>query len=138
VIKNFNSRNSPLPDNVVYEIGIDASTGEVFFSTNKGLISYVGDATEGEKIFSNVNVYPNPVEPGYDGDIVVNGLIQDCYVKFTDMNGNLVHETRSNGGTATWNGTNYSGSKVSTGVYLIFAADEEGIETFAGKVLIVR
>jgi hypothetical protein len=138
VLRNFTTANSPLPGNSVFEIGINNQTGEVFFATDKGLASYMGTATEGGEVFANVNVYPNPVRPEYNGQIAITGLVSDAFVKITDVAGNLVFETRANGGMATWNGLTYSGSRAATGVYLIFAANEDGTQTHVAKLLFIR
>ena len=47
VLKHFTTENSPLLDDVVQSIAIDQWTGEVYFGTAKGTISYIGDAIEG-------------------------------------------------------------------------------------------
>jgi ligand-binding sensor domain-containing protein len=46
-ILNFNTENSPLLSNNILSIAISDETGEVFFGTDKGIISYRGTATEG-------------------------------------------------------------------------------------------
>jgi flagellar hook assembly protein FlgD len=138
VLKKFTTSNSPLLSNNVVEIGIDESNGEVFFGTDKGIISYTADATAGAGNFSNVKIYPNPVKPDYESDITIQGLKQNAVVKITDISGNLVFETTANGGTATWNGRNFNGHRVATGVYLILAADEVGSESYAGKILFIH
>ncbi len=138
VLKKFTTANSPLLSNNVVEIGIDESNGEVFFGTDKGIVSYTADATVGASNFSNVKIYPNPVKPDYESDITIQGLKQNAVVKITDISGNLVFETTSNGGTATWNGRNFNGLRVATGVYLILAADAEGNESYAGKILFIH
>ena len=57
-------------------------------------------------------VYPNPVYEDYNGEIVISGLKNDTNVKINDIAGNIVYETYSNGGTATWNGKNFDGKKL--------------------------
>lgn len=138
VLKKFTVANSPLLSNNVVEIGIDESNGEVFFGTDKGIVSYTADATAGMQNFSNVKIYPNPVRPDYLGEITIQGLLQNAVVKITDISGNLVYETTANGGTATWNGRNFNGNRVATGVYLILAADAEGNDSYAGKLLFIH
>lgn len=138
VIKNFTFQNSPLLDNNVTEIGIDDESGEVFFATDKGIISYMGDATEGENNFKDVRIYPNPVRPNFTGDISIRGLPNNVNVKVTDISGNLVYETTSNGGFATWNGKNFLGQRVATGVYMIMCAVKSGEKSFIGKILFVN
>jgi len=138
VIRNFNMSNSPLLSNLIYEIGIDEKTGEVFFATEKGLISYMGSATEGSDFHEDVLVFPNPVKPEYTGLITIRGLVSGAYVKIADINGHLVYETKANGGTATWDGRNFTGKRASTGVYLIYSSSQDGIETNVTKILFVN
>lgn len=138
VIKNFTTANAPLLSNNVMEIGIDESTGEVFFGTEKGIISYMGDASEGAKGFSNVEIFPNPVRPDFTGSVSIRGLMDNSTVKITDISGQLVYETTSNGGFVSWDGRSLNGRKVSTGVYLIFAASKDGSQTHVGKLLFIN
>jgi hypothetical protein len=137
-IHAFNIDNSPLLSNSINDITINENTGEVFFATNSGIISYVSDAVGPAEEFSDVYVYPNPVRETYFGDIVITGLIENAYVKITDLNGNLVHETRSLGGNAIWNGNNLSGKRVSTGVYLVFLTNDDGSLTHVTKLLFIH
>lgn len=138
VIRNFTTSNSPLLSNAVVEIGIHGETGEVFFVTEKGMISYMGTATDGAETHGDVLVYPNPVTPDYVGLIAIKGLVSNAYVKITDIKGQLVYETRANGGTATWDGRTFSGKRAATGVYLIYSSNEEGTETHVTKLLFVN
>jgi hypothetical protein len=138
VIKNFTTANAPLLSNNVMEIGIDESSGEVFFGTEKGLISYMGDASEGAKGYGNVEIFPNPVRPDFTGSVSIRGLIDNSTVKVTDISGQLVYETTSSGGFASWDGRSMNGRRVSTGVYLIFAANKDGSQTHVGKLLFIN
>jgi ligand-binding sensor domain-containing protein len=138
VIKNFTMSNSPLLSNIINEIGIDGNTGEVFFATEKGIVSYMGTATDAEDIHGDVLVYPNPVRPEYTGLIAIKGLVSNAYVKITDISGQLVYETRANGGTATWNGFNFAGRRAATGVYLVYSSNQEGTETHVAKILFIN
>ncbi len=138
VLRNFTTANAPLLSNNVMEIGIDESSGEVFFGTEKGIISFMGDASVGATEFGKVEIFPNPVKPEYSGNVSIRGLIDNCTVKITDIAGNLVYETTSNGGYATWNGNNYNGRRVATGVYIIFAASKDGAKTYSGKILFIN
>jgi len=138
VIHNFTNKNSSMLDNNILSIGIDKNTGEVFFGTLKGMVSFKGDATEAGPDFNKVEIYPNPIRPNFTGDISIKGLAENVNVKITDIAGNLVAETSSNGGFATWNGRNFSGSRVSTGVYLVFAANKDGSKSAIGKLLFIN
>jgi hypothetical protein len=135
---HFTAENSPLFSNNIYAITIDGKTGQVYIGTDKGLLSYQGDAVEGEEECSDVEVYPNPVSSGYAGPIAIKGVAANSTVKITDVSGNLVFETQALGGQAVWYGANLSGERVSTGVYLVFAMDQEGEETCTAKLLFNR
>lgn len=138
VIRNFTTANSPLLSDVVYDIGIFEETGEVFFATEKGIISYAGDATKADEKHGKVVVYPNPVRPEFTGEITIRGLASKTNVKITDIAGNLVYETQANGGLATWSGRNFNGKRVATGVYLIYSSNDDATETYVTKVLVVN
>lgn len=137
-IYHFNTSNSPLFSNNVKTIGINDQTGEVFFGTDKGIISLRAKATLPDEDFNNVYVFPNPVRPEYEGIITITGLIENTIVKITDISGNLVYQTKSLGGQATWDGKGHNGRKVATGVYLVFCSNEDGSKTFVTKMLVVH
>lgn len=137
-LKHFTSRNSPLISDNITSVAVQPKTGEVFIATTEGLVSYRADATQGQNSFRNVRVFPNPVRPEYDGLISVTGLMDETIVKITDINGNLVYETNSIGGQATWDGRIRKGRRASTGVYLIFLSNRDGSETHVAKLLFIR
>ncbi len=137
-IAHFNMNNSPLPSNNVLDITVMEHTGEVFFATDKGLVSYRGFATTGGRTHAEVYAYPNPVKSGYSGYIAIKGLVTNALVKITDIAGNLVYETISEGGQAVWNGQDLFGRRPATGVYLVFSTNEDGSETMVTKILFVN
>ena len=137
-VLHFTEENSPLLSNQINAIAINQKSGEVFFGTDKGLVSYQSDAISGKTTYDNVYVYPNPVRETYDGPITVTGLIENSDIKITDISGNLVFKTTSLGGQAVWDGTNLNGNRVKTGVYLVFCNDEFGEETHITKLLFIN
>ncbi len=138
VLKHFTIRNSPLLSNTVNCVGIDQKTGEVYFGTDKGIISYRGDATEAGEFHGDVVVFPNPVRENYHGVITITGLPRNATVKIADVAGRVVYEMVSDGGTAVWNGLSFSGERPATGVYLIFTANENDEDALVSKLLIVN
>lgn len=138
VISQFTTENSPLISNNILDIKLDHSTGELYIVTDKGLISYRTDATYEDPEYANVKVFPNPARPDFEGPITIQGIRYDSDIKITDVAGNLVYQTTSNGGTATWNGKTITGEKVTSGVYLIWTAPNEGKGRKVGKVLVIH
>jgi len=135
---HFTTDNSPLPSNIINDISINSSTGEVFIATSKGLISFKGLATSASENLNNVYVYPNPVRPEYTGTVKINGLLNKANVKITDVAGNLVFEATTEGGTLEWDTTAFGKYKVASGVYMIFISAQDGGETKVKKVMIIR
>jgi sugar lactone lactonase YvrE len=137
-VLHFTAENSPLLSNNIKSIAINEISGEVFFGTDKGLISYQGDAIGGKDNYDEVYVYPNPVRETYEGPVTITGLISESAVKITDIAGNLVYKTTSLGGQAVWDGRNLNGKRVRTGVYLVFCNDKYGEETKIAKLLFIH
>lgn len=135
-LAHFTKENSPLLSNKIQDIAINENNGEVFIATNEGIISYRSDATLPMQSLDNVYAYPNPVYPDYEGFIVIKNLMQNTTVKISDLYGNLVFETVSVGGQALWNGKNLKNKKVNSGIYLVYATDEQGNNKVVTKILI--
>lgn len=137
-LEHFTKENSPMPSNNVTSITINGNTGEVFIGTDQGIVSYRGEATDGAKEADCATVFPNPVRGTYQGPVAITGLIADSDVRITDMAGNLVYRTISNGGQAVWPATDLSGQRVSSGVYIVLASDPTGTSHCNTKVMVVR
>ena len=137
-IFHFTDENSPLLSNTILDIEINHETAEVFIATDKGLISFRSDATQSAQHPNDLHIFPNPVRESYNGIITINGLSYESNVKITDVSGNLVFETNSEGGTAVWNGSDINNNRVSTGVYLVLSSDKYGEEKSIGKILFIH
>ncbi|MFD2908449.1 two-component regulator propeller domain-containing protein [Flavobacterium ardleyense] len=137
-IYQFAKNNSPLPSNNINDIEIDGVTGEVFFATDKGMVSFLGISTKPSSDLANAYVYPNPVRPEFSGTVKISGLTDKANVKITDIEGNLVHETTTSGGTIEWDTKAFGKHKVASGVYMIFVSSEDGTDTIVKKVMIIR
>jgi hypothetical protein len=137
-IQHFTISNSPLLSNDILSIAINPATGEVFFGTGQGIVSYQSDAAAAGDLFGDVYAYPNPVREGYNGVITITGLVADTKVKITDISGNLVCETVSNGSLATWDGKDRHGRKVSTGIYLAICVSPDGTKSTITKILVIN
>ena len=138
-LQHFTAENSPLFSNKIVAIAVQPRTGEVYIGTDQGLQVYRSTATHAEsQPRDEVRVFPNPVRPGYDGPIAIDGFTRDGLVHVTVAAGHTVYTTQALGGQAVWYGRNLKGERVATGVYYVFAADNEGGNRAVGKILIVR
>lgn len=134
----FTDENSPLPSNNVQDIAIDPFTGVVYFATVNGLVAYEGTATAPRNDLEEVFVFPNPVRPGFEGNVTVDGLTENANVKITDLEGNLVFQKTSEGGSVTWDTTAFGRYKVRSGVYFVLITSEDALETKIKKIMIIR
>lgn len=147
VVHHFTTASSPLISNTIYDLKINPGTGEVFIATDKGLVSFQGDATEnitatgkpnGEECDeSKLLAFPNPVKKNFSGTIAIRGVANDSEVKIITASGKLVYKTIAKGGMATWNGKTYEGDEAHPGIYLILAATEDGKANCVTKLAIL-
>ena len=138
ILLSFNTENSPMPSNEVIAISIQEETGEVFIGTELGVASYFGDATEPAEDISNIKAFPNPIRPEYKGTISVTGLVENTYIKITDINGTLIHDGNALGGKFVWDGKDYSGNRAKSGVYLVFSSDNKSKNKAVAKILFIN
>jgi len=137
-IHHFTSTNSPLLSDNILSLALNPVSGELFIGTGNGLISYQTDAAESNNIYADVYAYPNPVREDYNGVITIVGLINKTQVKITDLNGNLIYQTVSNGSIATWDGKDFHGRKVNTGIYFAICANEDGTQNTITKIMVIN
>ena len=137
-LAHFTTANSPLLSDNIVKIAVNGVTGDVWFGTSEGIISYRGEATSGNDDFSGIYAFPNPVREDFEGVVTITGLVGNSSVKITDISGNLVYETKSLGGQAVWDLRNYRSQRVATGVYLVFCANEDGTLAGVTKMLVIN
>ncbi|MBK9388644.1 MAG: hypothetical protein IPN68_00105 [Bacteroidetes bacterium] len=137
-VKKYTEENSPLLSNSIVSLAVDDKTGDVWFATSRGVQSVRGDAIEGMDEFTSVYAFPNPVRQEFSGNLTITGLVRDSRIKITDVSGNLVYETESSGGMASWDLNTYNGRRVATGVYLVFCASNDGTDSCVIKVLVIK
>jgi hypothetical protein len=123
--------------NDVKKVVINSETGELFIETSKGICSLRGEATEAAENNNKLLVFPNPVPPGYNGTIAIKGLAANSYVKITELNGRMVFQAKALGGQAIWNGKDYNGRSISSGVYLVLVTDDLRKEKAVGKIVFI-
>lgn len=137
-IYHFTKDNSPLYSNLIRDIVTDETSGDVFIATDEGVQSYRTSIIRGFEEYTDVHAYPNPVRPGYSGSVSIIGLIDESEVKITDVSGSLVWSTKSQGGQVEWDMKSFSGTKVASGVYIIYCSTASGDKSATTKLLIVN
>ncbi len=138
LVRQFTRKDSPLPSDQILALKFDQTKGRLYIDTPNGMVSYRSDASVPATDLQTVTIFPNPVRPGYAGVVGVKGLVEGTIVKITDLAGRLVFETRSEGGTASWNLLDYTGRRARGGIYLVLVATPDGTESMAGKLAVIE
>lgn len=140
VAEHFTTENSPLFSDVVSAVTVDGRTGDVYFATDLGLVSYRGDAVEAAPSSAELFVFPNPVRlaPDAPGEVFIDGLVDATTVLIVTPGGEVVRRFEARGGRARWDALDGEARPVPSGVYLVIAVAADGSETAYGKVAILR
>ena len=146
-LNGFNKDNSPLPSNNVLSIGIDNSSGEVYFGTEKGLVSFKAGVVSYGDVLSEIYAYPNPALKNHNKISIVgknSNLPEGTNMKILDVAGNLVFESNAMstasdfGGKFVWDKRNLAGVKVASGVYIVLMFNTDGQQTSSTKIAIIN
>lgn len=139
ILAEFNKDNSPLLSNYVSMVACNPNGNDVLIGTPAGLFVYGADSAPAKDDYSEVYAFPNPVRPDYTGWISINGLMDNSLVKITDSMSNLVWQGRSEGGMAVWDGCDANGNRVRSGVYMVFASqNENGNSGAVTKIVVIN
>ena len=141
VMNQYNSKNSPLPNDDIKSIAFDAKNGIVYIGTDNGLAALQTSSIQPQQSFDKLFVYPNPFIPGDNNvtSLTIDGLIRNSSIKILNISGNLIKEIITPGGKiAFWDGTDLNGNTVPTGIYIIVAYDEEANNVMTSKVAVIR
>jgi len=137
-VYHLTTDNSPLFSNDIRDIAVNPFTGEVYFATDKGMLSFMGDAIEGISDCSELYAFPNPVLPGYYGDVTIRGMPENSVCKISGTSGLMLREVDSFGGQAIWDGNDQWGNRARPGIYIVMIADENGENSCFTKVAVVE
>jgi len=141
LIAQYNTKNSPLPDDNIKSIAIDNNTGTVYIGTDYGMASFNSFSVKPKEEFDKLKIYPNPfiLDESKNINLVIDGLVKNSTIKILTASGDLVNEFSTPGGrVAVWNGRDKNFKLVPTGIYFIVAYSEDGEQITTGKVAIIK
>lgn len=141
LIAQYNTKNSPLPDDNIKSIAIDNNSGTVYIGTDFGMASFNSFSVKPKESFDNLKIFPNPfiVNESQNTNLVIDGLVKNSVIKVLTIAGDIVTEFTTPGGrVAIWNGRDKNSNLVSSGIYFIVAYSEDGEQIATGKVAIIR
>ena len=140
---NYTTNNSGLLSNKVNGVYVDNERSEALIVTESGLSIFSGSFAETQNNFDNIEAGPNPfILEGSNDLFTINKLKDNSVVKIFGLNGTLVQKLTAknkqvDGSRATWNGKDFNGNPVASGIYLFLAFTEDG-KSVAGKIAVVR
>ena len=137
LVEHITTENSPIFSNEIRDIEIDPVTGEIFFATSKGLLSLMGESTQGKETSDSLYVFPNPIFTDYDGQIAISCAATDVEVRITTVSGQVIRELDALGGQAVWDGRDAAGNRLVPGIYLAMVADKDGSGPGIAKFAVV-
>lgn len=139
-VLHFKADNSPIFSDEVLAVAVDAKSGQVYFSTDRGLVSYKSDAVAPSEKVTELKVFPNPVRltDGESPQIFIEGLVASTTVRIVTPSGSLVRRLDSRGGRLSWDGRDESGNLVGSGIYLVIAVGQNDEGTAYGKIAVIR
>lgn len=141
LIAQYNTKNSPLPDNNIKSIAINHNIGTVYIGTDYGMASFNSFSVKPKEVFEQLKIYPNPfvVNENSNINLLIDGLVKNSTIKVLTTSGDLVSEFTTPGGrVAIWNGRDKNSNIVPSGIYFIVAYSEDGEQISTGKVAIIR
>ena len=141
LLSQYNSDNSPIPDNNILSIAADNKSGIIYIGTNFGLASLTTFAIKPKENFDKIFIYPNPfiLQSGKTNSLTIDGLIKSSNIKIFSISGNLIRDLITPGGrVASWDGRDTMGNIVSTGIYILVAYDIGANNIATSKIAVIR
>jgi len=139
VLKHYTTQNSPLISDNILSLAIDGKTGTLYIATDEGLVSYVGVVKNPVAKMKHLFVYPNPYSYNKEnGPVVIDGLSGQTTINIVTVDGRVVNRLNVTGGRVEWNGKDFNGNRLPSGVYLVIAKDTQNGERGVGKVAIIK
>lgn len=138
IVRRYTAENSPLLSNNIFSIAINEHQGEVFISTDLGLISFREIAKASVPEMEQLKVFPNPFVYTQHNRIIIEGLSEQTTIRIVAADGSVVHQFEARGGSIDWNGFNQNGEKLGSGVYFVIALSQDGSQKGIGKIVIIK
>ncbi|MFV0467933.1 MAG: hypothetical protein ACK5MK_03275 [Dysgonomonas sp.] len=135
---HLNTQNSPLPSNLVYSVAIDDAANVAYIGTEKGLVSLKFTLPDGTNKPNSAFIYPYVITANYTGDVTIDGLYPNSYVRITTEKVELIADGFSTENIFTWNIEDKTGKRVPVGNYYVFASNTDGTQGMIGKISVTN
>lgn len=136
------TQNSAILSDEVFDIAFYAPQGLIYFATKKGISVYKSPYAVIGPTYNKLKIFPLPYTVPNTESLVIDGMLPGSEVKITTLNGIFIRHLSVEknavvGSQAFWDGKDYRGNYVSSGVYLCLAYDREGHHRVA-KIAVLR
>lgn len=141
-VEGFTSHNSGLLSDKILDIAFYEPEGLVYFATSKGICVLKSEFGFYGNEYRRLKIFPSPYKIPSASPVIIDGLLQNSTVKIFTIDGLFIRKLSRQNGTvigtqAYWDGKNYNGEYVTTGIYIIFAYIPEGKHTVA-KIAVIK
>ena len=127
-----------LANDDVRSIALDPSRGIAYFGTENGLSSLTIGVVQTQTSYTKLKIFPNPYLIPNGNLLTIHNLTPNSTIKILTVSGILVTQfDAQGGGQAVWDGKNFRGAYVPSGIYIIVAFTQDN-KAVAGKVAVIR
>ncbi len=140
----YTTTNSGLFTDIIFSLKYDNKNDILWVGTGAGMNKFTIFDTDETATVKDIYVYPNPFEIwGYDSNAVFTNLKPGSSILIYTFTGVLINElivdenTQDEGSMVIWNGRNFEGVYVSSGIYFFTGIDSRG-DTFRDKLVVIR
>ena len=102
------------------------------------MISFTDVPTDPVVELDELRVYPNPFSYDRHNQIIIDELSRNTTIRILGADGTMVNTIEAQGGRVSWDGRDFNGRRLGTGVYFVIALDNDGSQKGIGKIAIVR
>lgn len=137
ILMNLTKDNSPLLSDEILYIKSNPMNGNFYFGTEKGLIVATSMIVQPADNYQ-ISVFPQPLRLPKDQYLLIDGLAMDSEIKILTVNGEIVRTLTTQSKKTLWDGKDYNGNYVSTGVYLLVAKSLTTKESAVFKIAVIK
>lgn len=141
ILEEFNTSNSPLPDDGIYSIGYNSDNNSLMISTVQGYAEYSLPVSQASSTKEDIKAFPNPVRPDFSGYVTITDIPTGSFVKICDSAGNLVKDLGvMSGFEMLWDVSDANFNRVRSGVYhiMVSPSNENSSYSTVGKILVMH
>lgn len=133
----INKDKYPIPSNDIKSLVINKNNGKLFISTTLGI--YQANSLSVEPLSEyDIKCYPQPFNFSKDLEMYIDGLAEFSEVRILTTSGELIKSFKIESRKTVWDGRDYRGNLVRSGVYIISAKSASGELSGSQKIAVIN